>query len=188
MRGYLLLTLAIPAFCADSAGPAEAQTFFEMKVRPVLAKNCFACHTSSKMGGLEMRSRDTLLKGGKSGPAIVSGDPDHSLLVRAVRQEDEKLKMPPQGKLKDDEISQLAAWVKDGAVWPDARATSAKAGDYVISPEQRAFWSFQPLRRPEVPKVQASRWVRNPIDQFILAKLEEKGVAPSAAADRRTLI
>src|ERR1700694_406882 len=93
----------------------KAQEFFEMRVRPVLAKNCFACHTASKMGGLEMRSRESLLKGGKSGPAGTAGNPNHGLLTQATRQQGE-LKMPPQGRLKDEEIEQITAWVKSGAV------------------------------------------------------------------------
>ncbi len=162
----------------------KAQEFFEMRVRPVLAKNCFACHTASKMGGLEMRSRESLLKGGKSGPALTAGDPDHSLLIQAIRQQGE-LKMPPQGRLKDEEIEQLTSWVKSGAIWPEAPAAPAtKAGEYIVSPEQRAFWSFQPIRKPALPKVDA----KTPIDRFILAKLNEKGLSPVQPADKRTLI
>ena len=162
----------------------KAQEFFEMRVRPVLAKNCFACHSASKMGGLEMRSRDSLLKGGKSGPAVIAGDPDHSLLIQAIRQQGE-LKMPPQGRLKDEEIEQISSWVKSGAIWPDAPSSpAAKTGEYVVTPEQRAFWSFQPIQKPELPKVNA----KTPIDRFILAKLNEKGLAPVKLADKRTLI
>src|SRR4051812_14534652 len=102
MRIFVLTVLLAPLlYSADGS----AQDFFETRVRPMLAKHCFACHTASKMGGLEMRSRESLLKGGKSGPAIVSGDPDHSLLLQAVRQEGE-LKMPPQGRLRAEEIDQ----------------------------------------------------------------------------------
>ena len=175
----ITLLLAPLLYSADD----KAQEFFEMRVRPVLAKNCFACHTASKMGGLEMRSRESLLKGGKSGPAVTAGDPDHSLLIQAIRQQGE-LKMPPQGRLKDEEIEQIAAWVKSGAVWPDAPvAPAAKTGEYLVSPEQRAFWSFQPIRKPDPPKVHAN----TPIDRFILAKLNEKGLAPVKPADKRTL-
>ncbi|MEO8126008.1 MAG: PSD1 and planctomycete cytochrome C domain-containing protein [Bryobacteraceae bacterium] len=181
MRCLLLTLLLAPLLhSADD----KAQEFFEMRVRPVLAKNCFACHTGSKMGGLEMRSRESLLKGGKSGPAVTSGDPDHSLLVQAIRQQGE-LKMPPQGRLKDEEIEQIAAWVKSGAVWPDApTAPAAKAGEYIVTPEQRAFWSFQPIRKPALPNVEA----KTPIDRFIVAKLHEKGLEPVKPADKRTLI
>jgi mono/diheme cytochrome c family protein len=179
-------TLAIPFLLAPLLYSADdkSQEFFEMRVRPVLAKNCFACHTGSKMGGLEMRSRESLMKGGKSGPAIVPGDPDHSLILQAVRQQTD-LKMPPQGRLKDDEIEQIASWVKAGAVWPDAPVTAApKNADYLVTPEQRAFWSFQPIRKPEIPKANA----KSPIDRFIVAKLNEKGLAPVKSADKRTLL
>lgn len=181
MRSLTLALLLVPLlYSADD----KAQEFFEMRVRPVLAKNCFACHTASKMGGLEMRSRESLLKGGKSGPAVTAGDPDHSLLIQAIRQQGE-LKMPPQGRLKDEEIEQIAAWVKSGAVWPDAPvAPAAKTGEYIVSPEQRAFWSFQPVRKLEPPKVNA----KTPIDRFIVAKLNEKGLTPVKPADKRTLL
>ncbi len=176
----ITLLLAPLLYSADD----KAQEFFEMRVRPVLAKNCFACHTASKMGGLEMRSRESLLKGGKSGPAVTAGDPDHSLLIQAIRQQGE-LKMPPQGRLKDEEIEQIAAWVKSGAVWPDAPvAPAAKIGDYIVSPEQRAFWSFQPILKPDPPKVHAN----TPIDRFIVAKLNQTGLTPVKPADKRTLL
>src|SRR2546423_12433700 len=120
-----------------------------MRARRVLAKNCFACHTSARMGGLEMSGREALLKGGKSGPAIIPGDDEKSLLVQAVAQTHERLKMPPQGKLAESEIADLRTWIKDGAVWPESAAVkNAKAGEYIITPEQRAFWAFQPVRKP----------------------------------------
>src|SRR4051794_27168381 len=181
MRSLTITILLAPLlYSADD----KAQEFFEMRVRPVLAKNCFACHTGSKMGGLEMRSRESLLKGGKSGPAVVPGDPDHSLILQAVRQQTD-LKMPPQGKLKDDEIEQIAAWVKSGAVWPDApSAATPKTSEYIVTPEQRAFWSSQPVHKPEPPKVNA----KSPIDRFIAAKLNERGLTPVKPADKRSLL
>src|SRR5580700_2968351 len=97
---------------------ADSPEFFETKIRPILANNCYNCHAASALGGLRLDSRDALLKGGARGTAIVAGDPDKSLLIQAVRQTDEKLKMPMGGKLKDSEIADLAAWVKAGAVWP----------------------------------------------------------------------
>jgi cytochrome c553 len=181
----LAILLAIPlAAAADTGGE-----FFEMRVRPVLAKNCFACHAASKMGGLEMRSRESLLKGGNSGPAIVPGDPDNSLLLRAVRHQHDRIKMPPQGTLKEDEIATLAEWVKSGAEWPATAAPiQSKTSTYIITPEQRAFWSFQPVRKPDPPAVKNTRWARTPIDRFILAGLEAKGLTPVAPADKRNLL
>src|SRR3954469_18798091 len=114
-----------------------AAEFFESRVRPVLSKNCYPCHTNSKLGGLQLDSREHLLQGGASGPAIVPGQPESSLLIQAVRRTHERLKMPPQGKLADEEIASLAAWVKMGAVWPAGPATPRPSG-YTITAEQRA--------------------------------------------------
>src|SRR5262249_45745715 len=151
--------------------------------RPVLAKNCFSCHTSSRMGGLEMKSRESLTSGGNSGPAIAPGDPDRSLLIQAVRQTHAKLKMPPQGKLSDAEISDLAAWVKSGAIWGDLAVAPPSKGEYTIRPEQREFWSFKQPVKPELPGVRDHSWPKSPIDRFILSKLDSKGLKPMRAAD-----
>ena len=143
MRCWAILwpTLAMAATGTD---------FFETRVRPVLAKNCYACHTGSRMGGLDLSSREALLKGGNSGPALRLGDPSASLIIQAVKKEHERLKMPPTGPgLKAEEIADLSAWIKDGAVWPMAAGVAA-ATSKKITPEQRAFWSFQPVRAPEV--------------------------------------
>jgi hypothetical protein len=169
---------------------ALAQTpveFFESRVRPVLSKNCFACHTGSKLGGLQLDTREHLLKGGNSGPAVVPGQPEKSLLILAVQRTHERIKMPPAGKLSDEEIAGLTAWVKMGAVWP-SESVAAKPAGYVITPEQRAFWSFQPVRKPAVPVVRDTRWAQTTIDRFILAKLESEGLKPVRRADRRALI
>jgi len=190
MRRCLTFVLVLSTIPAFSATADKAEEFFEMKVRPILAKNCFACHTASKMGGLEMSSREALLKGGADGAAIVPGDPDHSLLIRAVRHEDARIKMPPQGQLSSDEIDQLSLWVKAGAVWPKSHVsqgtTAAKGDDYVITPEQRNYWAFRPVTKPAPPKADA--WAKTPIDHFIAAKLQEKGLAPVKPANKRTLI
>src|SRR5215469_6562132 len=138
------------------SGTTEQKDFFENKIRPVLAQNCFACHTNSQMGGLRLDSREGLLKGGKSGPAIVPGDPDKSLMVTALRQTTE-LKMPKNGHLTDAEMKDIAAWIKDGAVWPEAPRTAQGSG-YTIRPEQRKFWSFQPVGKPQPPAVKDSAW------------------------------
>src|SRR5437588_1959066 len=98
----------------------DAGDFFETRIRPVLAKNCFACQTGSKMGGLQLDSRENLLKGGKDGPVVVPGSPDESVLIQAVKQINERFKMPPTAKLKEQEIEDLAAWVKAGVIWPEA--------------------------------------------------------------------
>ena len=183
------LVLLLFASTLPAASLAEQRDFFEMRVRPVLAKNCFSCHTTARMGGLEMSGREALLKGGKSGPAIVPGDADKSLLAQAVAQTLERLKMPPQGKLAESEIADLRAWIKDGAIWPEsAPVKNAKPGEYVITPEQRTFWAFQPVRKHDPPPVKDKNWARTAIDRFILAKLESKNLKPVHPADKRTLI
>ena len=189
--GVLAGSLAFVAYSATAqqnppkavTPTAEQITFFETKIRPVLADNCLSCHgRATQLGGLRLDSAAALLKGGDSGPAILPGDPNKSLLILAIRQTG-SLKMPQGGKLGPNEVSNLEAWVKMGAPWPD----SAKAKEAPAKPTE-AFWSLQPVKRPIVPKVKLTSWVKNPIDAFVLAKLETKGLSPSPQADRRTLI
>lgn len=180
----VLLVLAPVLARAQGLDPLE---FFETRVRPVLASNCYACHTDSQLGGLRLDSRANILKGGKSGPAVVPGQPEASLLIRAVNQTDPKLKMPMGGRLKDSEIADLTAWVKMGAPWPEASPV-AKSPDVGIDPKRRQFWSFLPLRKPALPAVKDMTWPKTDIDHFTLAKLEERGLKPVQAADKRTLI
>jgi hypothetical protein len=187
MRSLRLLgSIAVAAVLACAAEPGE---FFEMKVRPVLAKNCYACHTDSRMGGLRLDSADAARKGGNSGPAIVPGNPDGSLLIQAVRRTHARIKMPPSGKLSDADIETLAEWVKTGAVWPaNAGETKTATAPYVITPEQRAFWAFQRVRKPNVPQVRDAAWARSAIDSFVLAALEKGRLKPAPPADKRVLI
>ncbi len=164
--------------------------FFESKIRPILATNCYACHQDSQLGGLRLDSREAVLKGGARGAAIVPGDPDNSLLIKAVRQTDPKFKMPMGGKLKDGEVADLAAWIKDGAKWPAVATTAApaKAGEYVISKERRNFWSFVPVKEAEAPAVKDTKWAKTPIDRFVLAKLEKESLKPVHSASRKDLL
>src|ERR1700684_3892137 len=150
---------ALPLAAAEADNPAE---FFELRVRPVLAQNCYTCHTESQMGGLRLDSRERVVKGGKSGPAILPGDAEHSLLIQAVSQTHPSLKMPPGGKLKDDEIANLKACVKAGAVWPETGPVIAVKSEYKITPEQRAFWSFQPVHDVPLPQVRNAAWTKGP--------------------------
>src|ERR1700680_4546658 len=183
-----LLCASIPLLAQTPAPTTEQKEYFENKIRPLLAQNCFACQTNSQMGGLRLDSREGLLKGGKSGPAIVAGDADKSLLITAVRQTTE-LKMPKNGHLTDEQIQNLTTWIKGGAAWPtDEPSKTAQGGGYVIRPEARKFWSFQPLQKPVAPKVKDAAWAVNDIDRFVLAKLEKEGLKPTAPADRRTLL
>jgi mono/diheme cytochrome c family protein len=189
MRAILVLTLNFAAIAATTA-PAGPE-FFENRIRPILVTNCFSCHTSTHLGDLRLDSRDAMLKGGKSGPAVIPGDPDKSLLIQAVRQTNPKLKMPMGGRLKDNEVEDMVAWVKAGAVWPAAAApviAPKTGGEYVIRPDQRAFWSFQVLHKPDVPAVSQTGWPKTDIDRFVLARLDREKLQPVKAADRLTLI
>lgn len=195
--GLTLITM----LCAASSGaqqnvpaasaPAltmEQEQFFEKRVRPLLISNCFSCHdNSTQMGSLRLDSRAALLKGGTSGAAIIPGDPEKSLLIRAVCY-DSKLKMPPSGKLTAQQIADLTAWVKMGAPWPEVRRPVSAATSAPGSAQSARFWSFQPVKSPPIPVVKNRAWVKSPLDAFILAGLEKKGLIPATPADRRTLL
>jgi hypothetical protein len=189
----VILAFLLPAFrpLAAQTVNAAAIEFFENRIRPILANNCFGCHTNSQLGDLRLDTLDGMKKGGKHGPAIIPGNPDKSLLITAVRQTDPALKMPYGGKLKPSEVADLEAWVKAGAPWPASTAsaaTSSKDGKYVITPERRNFWSFLPLKNLSIPEVKDTKWPKSPIDHFILAALEKEGIKPVAPASRHDLL
>ncbi|HET6424534.1 MAG TPA: PSD1 and planctomycete cytochrome C domain-containing protein [Planctomycetaceae bacterium] len=156
--------------------------FFEKQVRPVLVEHCQKCHGAAKQwANLRLDSREAMLKGGDNGPAIVPGQPEASLLIRAVRHTDENLKMPENGKLADGQIAALVRWVEQGAVYPGGAIATAQLRD-------PNHWSFRPPVPQSLPAVKDVAWPQSPIDHFILAKLEAANVAPAAPADKRTLI
>jgi len=199
---FILLTTVTAGRLRASAqaqpAPAGSQSsdVFESRIRPLLLNTCGDCHTDDEKGGLRIDSRAALLKGGEHGPAIVPGDADKSLLIRAVRQEPGVVKMPKGGaKLSETDIAALADWIQAGAPWPDAKPSAAAAPapsptsvDRQPTAEQRAWWSFQPLSHPAVPAVQQASWPKTDIDRFVLARMEREGLTPVKAADRRTLI
>ncbi len=192
----MIRSKCLPSFFVLAAAAFAQQSdqgdFFETRVRPVLANNCYSCHTETKLGDLRLDSKAALLQGGKSGAAIVPGDADASLLIKAVEQADpDPLKrMPLAGnKLKDNEIADLKQWIQNGAFWPEAEVAPVAAdGQFTIKPEQRNFWSFRPLEKPALPAVKDAAWAKAPIDRFVLAKLEERGLKPVKPADKRTLV
>ncbi len=177
---------------AATATPAASAELFETRVRPLLAANCYACHTASAMGGLRLDSREALLKGGDTGAVIEPGQPDTSTLIKVLQHAAGFPAMPKgRAKLPQAEIDAVAEWVRAGAPWPGAATTTAApaaAVEKTITPEQRAFWSFRPLQRTGAPVVRAADWPRTDIDRFVLAKLEAEGLAPVADADKRTLL
>ena len=186
----LALLIVTPVRLRAQAPDAASQDFFESRIRPILANNCFSCHTNSKLGDLRLDSAEAMLKGGSRGPAVTPGDPDKSLLISAVRQTDPDLKMPMGGKLKDSEVADLAAWVRAGALWPKMAipVAASAGGKYVIAPERKKFWSLLPLSTPPAPAVKDAKWAKTSIDKFVLANLEKQGLKPVAAASKHDLI
>ena len=173
------------AAAQDEKPDAAKLEFFEARVRPLLVTNCYDCHTDSAKGGLRLDSRAALLKGGQRGPALVPGNPAESLLIKAVAHTHETLRMPKgAAQLQPAEIAALTQWVKDGAIWP--AASNVAKNDYLIKPEHKAFWSFQPVHHPATPTVNGK--TNNAVDAFLLAKLEAHNLTFNASADKRTLI
>jgi hypothetical protein len=166
------------------------EDFFESRIRPVLVKRCFKCHSGEKSEGkLRLDGREALLLGGQSGRVVVPGDPNASLLIRAVRRVDNDLRMPPddKDKLTDDEVRDFVAWVKMGMPYPDAEDRP------LVSPvtdlrEARQFWSLQPVDNPQPPNVELRDWPRSEIDRFVLAKLKANQMKPSGLAEKHALI
>ncbi len=191
LRCALLAGLCL---CAKDGETATAKIsraqddFFETKIRPIFANECYACHgaTAKKVkGGLRLDSREGILEGGDSGAVIVTGEPDKSSLITAVRYADKDLKMPPpkdkaDRKLSDAQIADLVQWVKMGAPIPDAFVGGGDAS--------KKHWAFQPMQNPPEPAVKKKTWPRNPLDRFILSRLEAQRLQPSPPAEKRTLI
>ncbi len=185
------LFAAQPAPTAAADAPREALAFFENNVRPVLIQHCVKCHGPKKSeSGLRLDDIARMRAGGDSGPALVPGDPDKSLIIQAIRHE-EGMAMPPQGKLAEREIAALVSWVKGGAVWPEGMKLGGDAPELRSGPitaAERAFWSFQPVSDPQPPAVDPAALVRNDIDRFVIAKLAATGLALRAPADKRMLL
>ena len=173
----LLALLAGQAFAAEDR---DAVRFFEERVRPILAANCLGCHNEDvKTSGLSLAASEDAMLGGNRGSSVIPNQPNDSLLIQAVARTGD-LKMPPAGPLPPDEVAVLSAWIANGATWGEASKPSERATG--------THWSFQPIRRADPPEIAGRAWARNPIDRFVLAKLESEGIEPSAEANRRTLI
>ena len=178
----LLALLAAPMLPAQTF-PVDDVRLFETEIQPILAQNCLVCHNDTlRSSGLAFISRAAVLQGGNRGPAAVAGDAAASLLLKAVRQTSD-LKMPPTGKLPDDQIAAIERWIARGLPWPAGPETAAAP-----AAKKRDLWSVKPIRKPEPPAVQNSAWATHPIDRFVLARLEKENIAPSPEAERATLI
>ncbi|MBA4020376.1 MAG: hypothetical protein C0483_24710 [Pirellula sp.] len=182
---------AAPTEKSATLSPQHA-AFFEQKVRPLLVAKCYECHSQESkilQGGLLLDSRPGWEKGGDSGPAIVPGKPDESLLVRAVQYlKDEFVHMPPKGKMNDDEVAVLVEWVRLGAPDPRVEAAPATHKRTIDIEAGKKHWAFLPLREVKPPQVADDAWSRTPVDRFIQAKLAEAKLQANPIADRRTLV
>ena len=201
---WLIVLGATWASAQEAAKPAKPalnpadERFFEEKIRPLLANRCYSCHGADEQeSGLRLDSREHLLKGGYSGPAAVAGKEDESLLLKVVAY-DGDVKMPPSGKMSDEEIAALREWVRRGLPWPEG--VQIKPVDSIQAARQ-SHWAYQPLNPQLAPealkrladdeasnKFNWSAWIQTPIDRYIAAALAEAGLTPSARADRRTLL
>jgi hypothetical protein len=176
---------------AATRGATTELEFFEKKVRPLLTERCLECHSPAHKvkAGLRLDSREGWLTGGDSGPAIVPGNPQESLLIKAVGYRDKDLKMPPKKKLSPEEVAVLEQWVKAGA--PDPRvagAAIAKKQKGLSIEDGKKFWSYIAPKKAAPPQVKDSAWPRGDIDRFILAKLEAKNLRPAAEASPEALV
>ena len=194
------LVLCLAAMAGTSWGDEVAQgngdspegiVFFENKVRPILVANCHKCHGEKKQEGtLRLDAKAAILAGGETGPAIVPGKPEESLLIEAINYK--SLQMPPDRHLKPEQIAILTEWVKMGAPWPPGGdvALQPRKTALVVTDADRQHWSFQPVKRPEVPLALAGKSPssRNAVDIFILASLAAKGLSPAPEAQKRELV
>jgi hypothetical protein len=184
----LLVLVEGAAASAASAGPAadDRETFFEIRIRPILAARCAKCHGQSKVNnGLRVDRREWLIRGGDTGPAIVPGRPDQSLLIRALRQSDD-LKMPPDGKLSEAVIADFERWIRDGAVWPK-QASSPPRNLGESPPAAQRHWAFQPVVNG-VPPVDPTHWSKTAVDCFVSQRLRSLAIKPVKPAPKHVLL
>jgi len=179
---FLTVVGRLQPVCADEELPpaVDRDVDFARDVKPLFAKFCLNCHGSKKQeAGFRLDDKDAALAGGDTGESILPENSAESLLIRYVSGIDENIVMPPEGDLMSKkQVGILRAWIDQGAVWPDSESAR----------EENSHWAYQPVAVHKPPAVKNSAWVRNPIDAFVLASLEQKGISPAAEADRRTLI
>lgn len=173
----------------QAAEPSKAQiAFFESKVRPVLVNHCYRCHSEaegSTKGGLALDSLDALMRGGDSGKAVVPGQPEASLLVKAIQYHDPDLQMPPKEQLTEDQVRSLTQWVIIGAPFP---AGGPKTVERSYDADTLNHWAFKPVLDLPTPRVANEAWAVNDIDRFILSKQEAVGLTPNQEAEKRILL
>src|SRR5262245_37733858 len=178
---------------AHAAKMQEGLTLFKAQVRQVLIKQCVDCHGGDEVeSGFDLATRKGLLRGGAHGPAVVAGKSADSNVVRFISHKEKPFMPDGADKFPAEQIAAIAHWIDLGAPYDKPLVENPRDPDAwtntVVDPKAREFWSLRPLAKPEPPPVKNAAWVKNPIDRFILAKLEEKGLTPSTAADERVLI
>ncbi len=195
MRLLLSLLVMFAATISRAAEPSpEDVVFFEAKVRPLLIKHCFECHSKQSktiQGGLRLDHADALLKGGESGVVVVPGKPDESRLIKAVRYEASESQMPPAGKLSAGDIATLTLWVQRGAYFPPSKTDEPATGNKkrTIDIETgKQHWAFRPVARSTSPGTTAPHWIERGIDAYVLNEMEQHALKPNVRADRRTLL
>lgn len=187
-------TMALLVFRATAASPEVGVEFFEKSIRPVLIQHCYECHSASaaangkQQAGLMLDSKQGFLQGGESGPAVVPGKPQESLLISALNFE--SVEMPPKGRLPAEVIANFEKWVAMGAPDPrdDRTNLTPRRTEFQITDDDRQHWSFRPLTKTEPPDVKQMNWGKGDIDRFVLANIERTGGQPSPIADRYTLL
>ncbi len=194
----LFVPVLVLLFCSTGTLQAQKLTarenaFFEKSIRPLLAKHCYKCHSQKagkSKGGLTLDTQAGWMDGGDSGPAIVSGSPEKSLLIKAISYKDKDLEMPPKEKLSSSEIANLTRWVRMGAPDPRKGSKSDKpvARSTIDIAKGRQFWAFRKPTSPAIPVTADRTWALGDIDRFILKSLEEQKLKPAGDADRATLI
>jgi hypothetical protein len=179
-----LLFLASPVH-AEFSSKEDGTRFFEEKIRPVLAEKCYSCHSaeSEKLkGSLQVDHLEHLLAGGDTGPSLVPGKPDDSLLVEAIAYGNPDLRMPPKEKLSAAVVEDFRKWITGGAPWPEESVpqTGKKVAGAGFDLEKRhaEHWSWRPIVKPAVPAVKDTIWASTPVDAFLLAKIEPPGFVP----------
>ncbi len=193
----LFLTIGSRASAQPSVPPkglkppsVEGLAFFEKKIRPVLVRECYSCHSAEAekiKGGFRLDTSSGIRKGGETGPGVIPGDAKGSLLIKAIKHLDKELTMPPKKKLSNEIIADFEKWIEMGA--PDLRDGAAMVAKKGIDIEKsRRIWAFQPPAKANAPAVKDETWPRSDIDRFLLGALEAKGLKPVADADARTLI
>lgn len=188
---FLALGTILVAGAPAESVRAEHLAFFETKVRPLLVERCYECHSSEAkeiQGGLALDSRAGWQTGGDTGPALEPGKPDASLLIQAVRYDTDGPQMPPSGKLAQAEIEILIQWVAMGAPDPREGQSAPPTAKGIDIEAGKNYWAFRPIERGDVPKVQEPRRLENPLDAYVLAKLESRGLTLSAIAPKERLI